>query len=149
MYGNVQHCKYINYPPNEPLNSMQFQAKSPWCFSQNLTRWPYNLYGRVEQKEIATIILNKQKNIRKHIRLYIKTYIVKKKKVKHHAGWTNRPVVHSGKIRNQITHRWILGISQKWHYKLVGEGCQRGELFPSSSTHSPTHYSLIYSILTC
>lgn len=54
-----QYYKYINYPPNEPLNPMRFQSKSPWWFSENLTRRPYHLYERMELKEIALLILNK------------------------------------------------------------------------------------------
>ena len=53
------YYKYINYPPNEPLNPMRFQSKSPWWFSENLTRRPYHLYERMELKEIALLILNK------------------------------------------------------------------------------------------
>lgn len=34
MYDNDQHCKYINYFPNEALNPMQFQQSLHNAFPQ-------------------------------------------------------------------------------------------------------------------
>lgn len=57
------------------------------------------------------------------------------------------PVAYIEKTRNQITHIWILGISQKWHYKLMGEGCQTDELYPIFILFPPFQQLIFHSFV--